>query len=247
MSDHVSDLRWDRLLAGELPEDQATEARTHAAGCERCGSRLTELTAGRDAFTVNRTPFDLARDRDISALPQVIAFAPRRKRGVWIGVAGAIVAAAAIVFLVVRPRGPDAGERSKGGGPDLVLVVTRDARQIPVSSRDQVFPNDVLQAGYSSTRDGFGAVLARDGAEGVFAYVPSSGDQMLALPAGDNRTFPQSTTLDDVVGQERVVVVWCEAPRPIAPLLAELRTSGEVTAPDGCVVRRIDLAKQAHP
>ncbi len=231
MSDHVSDLRWDRLLAAELPEDQATEARAHAASCERCGGRLAELTAGRDAFTVR---------------PQVIALAPRRKRGAWIGVAGAVAAAAAIVIVVTRPRGPD-GERTKGdGSPDLQLEAVRGANHHPVSSRDVVFPGDVLQAGYSSERDGYGAVLARDGAEGVFAYVPSTGDQMLALPAGEH-PFPQSTTLDAVIGNERVFVVWCEQPRAIGPLLAELVATGDVAKPDGCHLRRIDLTKQARP
>ena len=230
MIEHVSDLRWDRRLAGELPDDQIAEARAHAARCERCGGRLKELTAGRDAFTVT---------------PQVIAFAPRRKRGVWIGVAGALAAAAAIAIVITRPK-PD-GERTKGSGPDLELVVRRGTDTVPVSSRDVVFTGDVLQAGYSSTRDGFGAVLARDGAEEVFSYVPSSGDQMLALPAGDRRSFPQSTTLDAVLGSERVFVVWCEQPQPIAALLAELRSIGDVTATAGCHVRRVELTKQAHP
>ncbi len=231
MIEHVSDLRWDRLLAGELRDDQATEVRAHAASCERCGGRLKELTAGRDAFTVR---------------PQVIAFAPRRKRGLWAGVAGALAAAAAVAIVVTRPK-PDDGERIKGSGFDLELVVLRGSETVPVSSRDVVFEGDLIQAAYSSTRDGFGAVIARDGADGVFSYVPSSGDQMLALPAGERRSFPQSTTLDTVLGSERVFVVWCEQPQPIAPLLAELRSVGDVTAPAGCHVRRVELTKQAHP
>lgn len=231
MSDHVSDLRWDRLLAGELPEDQTTEVRAHAASCERCSARLNELTAGRDAFTVR---------------PQVIAFG-RRKRGVWIGAAAMVAAAAAVLIVVSRPRDPDPGNRTKGQGPELELVLVRGTELVPVSSRDVVFTGDVLQAAYSSKRDGYGAVLARDGAGGVFAYVPSSSDLMIALPAGDRRSFSESTRLDDVVGAERIAIVWCEQPHALGPLLAELRTTGDVAAPDGCHLRRIDLTKKLRP
>jgi hypothetical protein len=227
MTEHVSDLKWDRLLAGELAADQADAAHTHAATCASCGTRLRELTAERDAFRVQ---------------PQVVAFR-RPRRAVWIGAATA-VAAAAIAIFVLRPQ-PDPGERTKGAGPDLVLAAG-SATPVPVSSGDIVFTGDALQAAYSSKVDGFGAVLARDGASGVFAYVPSNGDQMVALPAGENRLFPESTRLDNVIGRERVFVLWCEKTHAIAPLVAELRTTGEVAAPVGCFVRRVELTKQGR-
>lgn len=231
MSDveHVSDLRWDRLLAGELSAEQASAAREHASACARCAARLAELTAGRDAFAVPM---------------QVVALKPR-KRAVWIAAAAA-VAAAAVLILVVRPRS-DPEERTKGGGPDLVLAAGRESNLVPVSSGDVVRAGDSLQAAYTSTRDGYGAVIARDGAAGVFAYVPSSGDAMLALPAGENRSFPQSTRLDDVVGRELVFVVWCERPHTVSPLLDQLRATGDIVAPDGCTLRRVELTKQARP
>ena len=232
MSEHVSDLRWDRWLAGELPREDAAAAVAHAESCERCGARMRELTAARDAF----------RDR-----PFPIAL-KRRRRGVWLGAAATLAAAAAAAVLVLRPGNPDGGERTKGGGPELVLVAARGANGLAVlSSGDVVHAGDSLQAGYASERDGFGAVLARDGAGGVFAYVPSRGDLMVALPAGDARSFPESTVLDDVVGTERVWLVWCELPHALAPLLGELRTSGELATPAGCHVRRLELAKRARP
>src|SRR5262249_28722397 len=47
---HVSDLRWDLLLAGDLPDELRTAAYDHSAGCNTCATRMRELTAERDAF-----------------------------------------------------------------------------------------------------------------------------------------------------------------------------------------------------
>lgn len=237
-SEHVSDLRWDRLLANELSAEQAAETRAHAAACKPCGARLRELTTGRDAFDI----------------PMQVVPMRRSNRNVWIATAASAVAAAALVFLVLRPRAPTgepAGERTKGSGPELVLVAGRTSvpggQLAPLASGDVVFAGDSLQAAYTSPYDGFGAVLARDGAGEAFSYVPPVGDRMVALPAGTNRSFPASTTLDDVVGAERVFVLWCEHSHSVAPLLAQLRASGEVATPEGCFVRRVELTKQAPP
>lgn len=96
----------------------------------------------------------------------------------------------------------------------------------------------------SVDRDGFGAVLALDGTGAANAYVPADGDAMVALPAGVDRTFPGSTVLDQVVGTERVVILWCPTSRPLAALLGELRATRDVTAPQGCYVRRVELDKR---
>lgn len=222
MSEHVSDLAWDRWLAGEVSGDEAV---AHAATCEACGARMRELIAGRDAF--RDRPFPLALRR--------------KRRAVWIGaLATTVAAAAAIVLVVKRPRGPEEHDgTSKGRGPDLVL----ERGGAMLASGDVVHPGDRLQAGYTSDRDGFGAVLSLEHTRNVFAYVPSRGDLMVALPAGELRSFPESTTLDEVVGPERVILLWCELPQAITPLLATLRTTREVEVP-GCFARTIDLVKR---
>jgi len=229
---HVSDLRWDRWLAGELSPGQTAEAIAHADSCATCGARMRELTAERDAFRLR---------------PVDVRFTRPARRAYWIGAAATALAAAAAIVIVVGRRGEVPGERIKGGGPSLVLAAGRAAQLTPISSGDVVHPDDSLQAAYTSDRDGFGAVLARDGAGAVMTYVPSRGDAMVALPAGVDRSFPESTVLDRVVGSERVFVVWCELARPLAPLLGELRATGEVTAPEGCHVRRIVLEKRVRP
>jgi hypothetical protein len=229
VSEHVSDLRWDRWLAGELASEDAAAAVAHAETCERCGARMRELTAARDAF--RDRPFPLALKR--------------RRRGVWIGAAATLAAAAAAVVLVVRPGDPEGGERTKGGGPALTLIAGPRGEhwQRQLSSGDVIYTGEPLQAYYTSASDGFGAVLAIDGANGVYAYVPSRGDLMAALPAGEGLAFPESTILDDVTGRERVFLLWCERPHALAPVLAELRATGDLAKASDCQLRRIELQK----
>ena len=222
---HVSDLRWDRLLAGELADAERADVLAHAEACPACAARRVEITAGFDAFATVAP-----------ALPA------RRRRHLSYVAVGAVVAAAAAVVLVVRAPSSPGGTRTKGGaGPTLMLAAGARERLVPVVSGDRVQPGDSLQAAYTTTRDGFGAVLSRDGSGATAAYVPAEGEAMVALPAGTLRSFPGSTILDDVVGTQVVAIVWCETIRPIAPLLSELRESGTVTAPSGCTVDRVVL------
>jgi hypothetical protein len=231
---HVSDLRWDRWLAGELSPDETAQAVAHADSCAPCGARMRELAAERDAFRL--------RPIEVSFVPPRSA----RRHTRWLAAAGTALAAAAVVVIVVRGGGGQGGdgERIKGTGVSLVLAAGRAPELIEISTGDAVRPGDSLQAAYTSTRDGFGAVLALDGAGAANAYVPSRGDVMVRLLSGTDRSFPESTVLDRVVGKERVFVVWCELALPLAPLLGELRATGEVTAPEGCTVRGVILDKR---
>jgi hypothetical protein len=77
-------------------------------------------------------------------------------------------------------------------------------------------------------------------------YVPAGGAAMVALPAGTERSFPQSTLLDGVTGGERVLVVWCDAPHPLAPLLDALRTGAAPPVLAGCTIRDTALVKEAR-
>ena len=227
---HVSDLRFDRLLGSELAGDAKAAVLAEAAACATCTARLAELTRDRDAFA-QRTPFVV----------------PRARSQRWWLAAPAVLAVATAIVLVVRGRGDgDLDARPKGGGPHLVLAAGPPGRLAAVSVSDRIHPGDYLQAGYTTDRPGFGAVLSRDGSGKANAYVPSRGDIMIALPAGVNRSFPESTVLDLVVGEEAVVVLWCAAPRPLAPILAELEARGAITAPRGCTDRLIVLDKVAR-
>jgi hypothetical protein len=228
--DHISDLRWDRLLAGDLPDDQRREAEAHAAGCAACGARHRELLAEQGAFALRPKAIDFAAK-------------PKRSRWWWSAPIGALAAAAVLVIVVTR-KPPAGGERSKGDGkPALLLSAGRQDALAPVRTGDSIRPGDSLQAGYTSAQDGFGAVLALDGAGQAMAYVPASGTAMVALPAGTDRSFPSSTVLDDTLGTERIAIVWCETPQPLEALVAELRATQTIADRDGCATRIVALDK----
>jgi hypothetical protein len=236
VTDHVSDLQWDRMLAAELLAAAGEAARTHAGECAACAARLRELTAERDTFRFRPIKIPLSRARRW-----------RRWRR-WARPLVPVLAAAAVLIVVrARPDGTHdpAGARTKGDGPALLLAAGRPGALEQLGTGDVIRSSDFLQAGYTSARDGFGAVLSRDGAGGVMAYVPFAGDAMVPLPAGVERSFPQSTILDDVLGSERIVIVWCETAYLLAPLLAELRAGREITSPGDCVVREVWLDKRA--
>lgn len=228
MTEHVSDLTWDRLLAGDAAPDAEEVAYRHAATCALCGTRLRELTAERNAFRTRPVPRSFA--------------AARRPLWRWaLPLAPALIAA--VVLAIVRPRAEAPDERAKGTGPVLILAAGQPGALVPLGAGDAIRAGEHLQAGYTAARAGFGAVLARDGAGTVAAYVPARGDAMVPLPAGADLSFPQSTILDGVTGRERIAIAWCETAHPLAPLLAALRAGAPLVAPAGCTIRELVLEK----
>jgi hypothetical protein len=234
MSDHISDLRWDQLLAGELAAELRTEAEAHAKDCSPCKARLAELTAEREAFRFRAPPPALAK--------------PARSLRWTMPIAG-VLAAAAVMMLVLQVRGgeDDLGyEGTKGGTIELMLFAGKPDQLTALNVDDKLFAGDLLQAGYSSPADGYGAVLSLDGEAVASSYVPAVGDAMVLLPAGERRSFPASTQLDDVLGSERVAVVWCHRARPLAPLLEELQRIGTIAKIDDCAIRVFAVSKASR-
>lgn len=231
--DHISDLRWDRLLAGELNAADRGSTRAHADGCASCSARFRELEAERAAFVLRPT--------EVTFLPVA------RRRLWWLGAPLAALAAVATLVLVLRPRVGVEGERRKGGdAPSLMLAAGQPGNLVPIGASDPIHPGDYLQAAYTAQRDGFGAVLSVDGAGHATTYVPATGDVLAALPAGTERSFPGSTVLDNVVGMERIAIVWCEVAQPVAPLLDSLRTTGAIADRAGCTIRIVSLNKESR-
>ena len=233
---HVSDLRWDRLLAGELSHEEQEAVEAHARQCDACRRRQRELEAQHEAFA--KRAFALAPKR------------PKRLTG-WAWGPAAVLAAAAAVLLVLRmpeaPNAPDEETRVKGAAVHLLLSHGRPGALEPLASGDTIHAGDYLQAGYSASQDGFGAVLSRDGAGEAFVYVPSTGDRMVPLPAGKERSFPESTLLDDVVGAERIVLLWCDTDHSVQPMIDALRADRPIVAPPGCETRELQLSKRGAP
>jgi hypothetical protein len=227
---HVSDLTWDRLHAGQLAPALADQARQHAAGCARCAARRAALEAAHLRFV---------------AAPPAVRAMPRTRR-TWRVVVPAL-AAAAIAIVVVRiaadPRPPT---RSKGGFAVSVFA-GRAGDAVPLGIGDPIFPGDRLQLSYSAERAGHLAALAIDGAGQVEVYFPAGEPTTWPAAAGHRLALPASTELDDVLGEERLWIVFCDRPQPLAPLVAALGEHGAAAEPpSGCEVQRMRFDKRAR-
>jgi hypothetical protein len=191
VTDHVSELAIDRMLAGELPATVAEAARRHAAGCPRCGALFDDALAVSQTFAA---PL---------ALP--------RRRG-WPVVVGALAVTAAIA-LVVRSRGTDdEGIRTKGSAT-LGFFVAHDGVVRRGAPGEQLAPGDAIELYSTSPDPRWLAVVSVDGAGVRSVYVAP---RMVA--AGRERVVPLSIILDGTLGVETVTGIFCPAPfDPAAP------------------------------
>jgi hypothetical protein len=226
MTEHVSDLTWDRLHAGSLGPALVDQVRQHVAACSPCAERGAALEATHRRFVAAPPPLRASRV------------------GAWrvMGPAFA-VAAAALVFVLAR--GEREATRTKGGFA-VTVFAGRGGDAVPLGAGDAIFPGDRLQLSYSAPRDGHLAVLAIDGAEHVEAYFPS-GETTWPAAAGHQIALPASTELDDVLGDERLWIVFCDRPRQLASLIAVLAERGaQAEPPRGCEVQRLQFDKRSR-
>jgi hypothetical protein len=227
-TDHLSDLTWDRLHAGDLEPELADLARLHAAGCARCAARGAALDEHRTRFQAELPPLEAAaRPRWRAVVPLAVTAA----------------AAAAVVAIALRP-GPGPAERTKAGFAATAFA-GRDGDAVPLGNGDPIFPGDRLQLSYSARHPGHLAVLAIDGTGAVAVYFPPGGATTWAAAAGQRIALPSSTELGDAIGAERLWVVFCDQPQQLAPLTAALAAGG---APDqsGCEIQRMWFDKRAR-
>jgi hypothetical protein len=226
MIEHVSDLTWDRLHAGNLTPALVDQVREHVAGCPRCAARGAALHAAHRRF--------------VDAPPPLRAPPVRAWR---LMVPAFAVAAAALAFVLV---GEEREATRMKGGFAVTVFAGRGGDAVPLGAGDAIFPGDRLQLSYSAPRNGHLAVLAIDGAEHVEAYFPSSATTWPAA-AGDRIALPTSTELDDVRGEERLWIVFCDRPQPLAPLIAALAERGiAAEPPPGCEVQRLRFDKRSR-
>lgn len=220
----LSDLAIDRLLRNELSQKAAAAAREHAARCALCRARIGELESARAAFQAAPPP--LRR-------PQ-----PRRRWSRPLAVAGASLAAAAGIVLMLRG---DGGTRLKGGR-SVGFYVQHGDQLRRGQTGERVAPGDSVQLVYSGDAPLYGAILSVDGAHQVSRYFPES-PSAAALPSGAAQRFPRSTQLDDVLGRETVYALLCREPLPLDPLQQALAAGRPLDAP-GCYVEQIELDKR---
>lgn len=233
----LSDLLLDRLLAEEpLRPDERARAEAHLGSCAACAQRKEELFREYRAF-------ELAPPRP-----------PRRRRplprGLRLGLAAA--AAAALALVIALPSSEPPGYRTKGAASLVVIARTQDGAIDQVLPGDALAPGDDIRFEVRTSEPAVLAILGIDAAGAVTPYV-----EELALEAGGPQLMPGAIRLDDTLGPERIVALFCEQPLGRAKLLelgaqALARAGGDpaselrLEAP-GCVQTSLLIWKRAQP
>jgi Domain of unknown function (DUF4384) len=218
----LSALQLDRYAMGELTPAAAKETASHLAGCRRCGEAMDVLRAAR------AEPLPPLRMVPLAA----------RRRASRLVAAGIGVAAAACVLLMIRPG----GDRLKGPGVALGMYVDHGGEVRRAGPGETVAPGDALRFTVTAPQAVYVAVLSVDPAGRASVYYPRTGRAEPVQP-GVEVALPLGTRLDDTLGEERIVGVFCSSPVELEPLRAGLERGG-FSFPDSCQVTRWSFVKR---
>jgi hypothetical protein len=224
----LSDLRIDRMLAGDLEGGESARAREHLAGCSACGARVAAFEAARAVI-----PPDLEAIRRLAAAPPA-ATARRPWRAWWPSLGVALAVGAAALIVAVRPRAPDETTRIKGG-PRLGFFVKHGDDVRRGRPGELVNPGDMVRFVVSTPQQAHLTIAGADSRGVVTVYFPvaSVAD---TVAAGSDVVLPRATQLDDTLGPETISAYFCER-----------RVDLTRDPPPGCKVDRIDWVKVPAP
>jgi hypothetical protein len=242
-----SDLALDRARAGEVDEAERARVQRHVDGCPRCAAHWQATDQAAHALPPRRIGSESPR---VSPGATALRRRPWPRRAPGRSAALALAAAAAVWLVWARAgKGPaSSGEgdlRSKGSARLGLFVKSGDRVRHGVDG-EVVAPGDTLRFTVTATAERWVAVLSRDGGGTASLYVPggSPGTPMIAVTAGHDVPLPGGLELDEILGREDLVGVFCDRPVPTGDLLRELRASGTVHPPAGCTVDRLTIDKR---
>lgn len=211
--DCLSDFAFDQLAAGELAGERGAHAQTHMQGCARCQARQRELDVAVDPAQL--PALQLVPRRPSARLVRPMFAVP------------ALLAAAAVVFLVVRQEEGD-GTRSKGA-PSLDVVVRRGEATRTLTTNDALHPGDSIR---------FTATLHEQ--RSIVVLSLSAASTLLLIPAADEHVplldapaaLPGTFVVDDVGVEERFAAVFCagNAPPSVEEIVRAVSSGASLSA-----------------
>lgn len=214
----LSRLHCDQLLNGEL-EDR-DDLKRHVASCERCTALLASHRRERAVFAVPRARAARRWTTGLAALAAVF--------GLWL----------------VASRDRHEGVELRGKGKPALSFFVKHGEVVREGGPGEVVrPNDSINFAVSTDRPAFMAIISVDGSGKVSAYYPD-GAAAAAIPAGRDQVLPRSVLLDDSVGAERVVGVFCDRSILVAEIAAAV---ARYAIPQGCVADTLALDKRRTP
>jgi hypothetical protein len=242
----VSDLRLDQLLVGELPEQMLQAVEAHLAGCPACAQRYDEFAADRADFAARAPAFEAL----LAPARRTRAWTPLTSRR-WL--ARLALPAAAVVALGIgfssllrerpAPSLPVVLEttRTKGAGAAFGFVVRRGEHNVAGEDGEVLHPGDALRFTLSSGTDVYAAVWGIDSLGHASLYQRSP--ELAFVPAGRRQPLPEAVELDETLGQERLVAVFCATPRAASEITAALTSADPPRLPAGCGSESIAILK----
>ena len=262
---HLSDLRLDQLLAGELDPPSEAALRAHLVACFPCTRRHGTLLS--DARQIRSDPRFAALAPAVRArLATVDAARERphtRRQSLTAALFTACAVAVAVVAMVRRPTTD--GLRIKGNLA-IDVFVRRAGGAAPVETLltgDPVHPGDQLRVRVRAETRGHFGVFAVDSpppsapAPAVASYLPA-GDQLAAVEAGAPLLLDGAVELDASLGREQLLGVLCPSSRKKEAVAADIRAALAAVGGDadrldvrravpGCAVTSLWLSKVATP
>jgi hypothetical protein len=255
-----SALKLDQLLRGELAATEAATLRAHVASCTECHTALDQLRVAQSevlpALTAKAPLLKLVRDLPHAPIPvpspAVVAAAPAAippretpRRSRWAQSFSLVtgLAAAAAAILVLRPAPV---ERSKGTQTfSLGMYVQHGDDVRRAGPGDAVHPGDAVRFSIRAPSDGFAAVLSRDPQGHASIYFPA-GSRAAAVGAGPDAALPLSTRLDDSLGNEQLLGIFCSSAVELEPIRRGLETlePGSAAIPAGCQTAQWSFEKR---
>jgi Domain of unknown function (DUF4384) len=232
----LSALQLDRWMVGELKQREADLVRVHVSVCERCARAVDAMRADRDAT-------ELPRLRLLSIAPPISPAGERRSTRAWKVRAAAAVAglaAAASLLLVVSP--PRRGERIKGPGFALAMYVQHADEVRRVGPGEAIATGDAVRFTVTTPVQAYVAILSVDAKGRASIYFPIAA-RAQPLPAGEDIPLPLGTRLDETVGEERVVGLFCSSAVELEPVRARLE-AGSASFPQECQVTQWTFVKR---
>jgi hypothetical protein len=228
LSEHPSKWTLSRLHAGELPTDEATRARTHAADCEQCGAVLREAQEAQSQFEAE-IPFERFEQGVNRAEEKARKL--ERARGSsqrWMGPA---VALAATVLLVVAARpllgtNTGTGVRTKGGAVAELRIGGGEGsqRMARTDAPEPLAHGERVRIGYTPDARRFVLALSIDTAGEVTPLYPEAGESLPVEPGPGTHWLPDSIEFTGS-GAERVVVLLSDAPVKVEEAIAAAHQS----------------------
>jgi hypothetical protein len=258
--DHVSNLRLDQLITGDLGKGVEEATRAHLGSCADCDARHRALL--HDAEVCRADPRLLLAAEDSRTRLDAARHRPSRRPLRFATTTAVVAAAAAAVVLSFGAPRDRLAVRLKGDLAMDVFVRHADAGPMPaieIALPDQiVHPGDQLRFRVAAPLAGYFGVIAIDPVGAVGAYAPA-GEQLVAVPAGARVLLDGAVELDGSLGRERLLGVLCIAPaskaaiaRGVSQALAIARTNRAADLDPqrvlpSCTVTSFWLRKAARP